>query len=149
MARGRERDVRGVESELLDDAEAQHAGRLHRLVARPREDRRLDVADREQDVAGRRERDERAVVAALHETRADDLGDDGQRRYPARPETPRSSEHIATNASTTSGSNCVPPQRSISSTEWSNDRARRYGRSDVIASNVSHTEKMRADSGMR
>src|SRR6185369_10428233 len=47
-------------------------------------------------------------------------------------------------ARTTSGSNCEPAQRSISSTAFSKVVPLRYGRSEVIASRVSATAKMRA-----
>ena len=56
---------------------AQHAERLDRLVARARQDRRVDRRPTDQStVAVGVQRDHRAVVVALHEPGADDLGDD-------------------------------------------------------------------------
>ena len=53
-----------------------------------------------------------------------------------------------TSAATTSGSNCVPAQRTISSSASWAVRAARYGRSVVIALNASHAQTMRATSGI-
>ena len=53
-----------------------HADGLQGLVARTRQHRRGDVADRPLHRAVGRQRDDRPVVVALDETRADDLGDD-------------------------------------------------------------------------
>ena len=52
------------------------------------------------------------------------------------------------NASTTCGSNCVPAQRRSSSIASASLFPRSYGRSEVIASNESHTNTMRLASGI-
>ncbi len=53
-----------------------------------------------------------------------------------------------TNVATTSGSNCVPAQRSSSATAAARLRARWYGRSVIMASKASQTKVMRASIGM-
>ena len=52
------------------------------------------------------------------------------------------------NASTTSGSNCVPAQRRSSSMASVSGIGSRYGRSVVMASKASQTDTMRAPSGI-
>ena len=54
----------------------------------------------------------------------------------------------AESASTTAGSNWVPAQRTSSASASRSGIARRYARSDVIASKASATKMMRAPSGI-
>ena len=67
---------------------ADHRERLDRLVARPRQHRHVDGADRPVHGAVGVQRHHRAVVVALHEPGADDLGHDHgsshARRLPTR-----------------------------------------------------------------
>ncbi len=60
------------------ESELDHRQRLQRLVARAGQHGCHDLADRPLDRAVRRQRHDRAVVVALDESGADDLGDDGQ-----------------------------------------------------------------------
>src|SRR5438445_260272 len=55
---------------------------------------------------------------------------------------------LLNSASTTRGSNCVPLFLLISTHASASERAGLYGRSEVIASNVSATAKMRAPRGI-
>ena len=55
---------------------------------------------------------------------------------------------IPRKAETTSGSNCFPDSRKISSRAAAKGNARRYGRSEVMASRVSATAKILAPSGI-
>ena len=71
--------------------------------------------------------------------------------YLARPATDvaRSSASTARNASTTIGSNCVPAQRTSSSSASASESGSRYGRSGVvIAAYESATATIRAASGI-